>query len=264
MKPKLVTRPPDRFFAFGCSFTNYDWLTWPEPIAADLDITQYYNLGMPGAGNELIFNRLMQVDSRFGLGPSDLVMICWSSICREDRFVDRHWLSPGNIYSQSIYPADFVERYFSDPASVSLHDFAFIRASRVLLEARGCQFHFIQMLDLSVFYDQWTCNKIEHRNELLELELRTILPSFYHVLWDDDIEKRHVIEKQLYGSFNGHPGPAEHLRYLETVFDHKWKELTVSSVNFLEDGYQIARKQGLKGINNFRRLRQPLPAKGIY
>ena len=46
-----------RFFAFGCSFTNYYWPTWADIIGQDSNF--YENWAQPGAGNHFIFNSIM-------------------------------------------------------------------------------------------------------------------------------------------------------------------------------------------------------------
>jgi hypothetical protein len=134
----LITHPIKRFFSIGCSFTSYSWTTWPEILAEDLGIENFYNLGRCGAGNEFMFNRLMQVDQVYDLNENDLVIICWTNICREDRFLGK-WITPGNIYSQDEYNDEFVKKYYFSPELVLLHDFAFIKASRSLLEHKKVQ-----------------------------------------------------------------------------------------------------------------------------
>lgn len=253
---KLINKQPRRFFAFGCSFTSYQWTTWPEIIAEDLGIDEYHNLGIPGAGNELMFNRLMQADTLFKLDEQDLVMICWTNICREDRYVGGNWIAPGNIYSQKEYSDEFVSRYYHDPVSVALHDFAYIKASRFLLEQRGCQWHFMQMLDLVKFHDQWTSDASDLGNlgTIFATESMHILPSFYEVIWGENIEDRHAIEQQLYGKFDGHPSPSEHMQYLSKVFEHDWRAETLARVKLLEDEYHNSR---LNNTGVFSHLRQP-------
>lgn len=252
---RLITKTPKRFFAFGCSFTAYQWATWPEIVADSLGV-EYHNLGMPGAGNELMFNRLMQADTLYDLNEDDLVMVCWTNICREDRFANGGWIAPGNIYSQREYSEEFVNRYYADPASAGLHDFAYIKAARTLLTARNCQWHFLQMLDISRFHDQWTSEESDLGNlrDLFSTEAGNMLPSFYQLLWDDDIEKKHRVERERYGRFDGHPSPAEHLEYLRNVFEHDWDTGTLARVQALQDEYH---QQRLSGLNEFRHLAMP-------
>lgn len=229
----LKNRQVKRLFAFGCSFTNYHWTTWPEIVAEDLEVDEYYNLAVPAAGNELIFNRLMQVDRVFNLGSDDLVMICWTSFNREDRYVNKRWMVAGNIYSQTIYPPEFVRSYYPDPEDAMLHDFAYIRASRVLLEHRGVACHMMQMSDITERLDDWSDKTIENKDDLYELfdnEMLHIKPSFFNVLWGNDISGR--------SNLDAHPSPMEHFEYLRKVFEHDWKPSTILKVQALEDEFR--------------------------
>ena len=60
-----------RFFSFGCSFTRYAWTTWSDIIAEELKVP-YYNYGGAGAGNQYIFNTVMQADAFYKFDENDL------------------------------------------------------------------------------------------------------------------------------------------------------------------------------------------------
>lgn len=63
-----------RYFAFGCSFVNYQWPTIADYIGVNFD--QYYNLGLPGSCNTLSCSRLMEVDEIYQLNPeTDFVSV---------------------------------------------------------------------------------------------------------------------------------------------------------------------------------------------
>jgi len=47
-----------RFFAFGCSFTQYHWPTWANIISKEFK--ESYNYGQVGAGNFFIYQSLME------------------------------------------------------------------------------------------------------------------------------------------------------------------------------------------------------------
>lgn len=251
--PKLITRQPKRLFAFGCSFVNYCWTTWPEIVAEDLDI-DYYNLGAPAAGNEFIFNRLMQADRVYNINQDDLVMICWSSIFRKDKCRNGQWDIPGNVFMQDEFPYDYIKKYYTDEYAVALHNFAYIKASRTLLELKGCQWHFLQMADLSMY-----------KSPLLADEIKYMQPDFYKVLWNDDTDEKEKFENQTYGFFDGHPTPNEALKYLSTVFEHNWKPETVEKVNLNdEELHQLRIKHtGLKFEPYVKHLKNPLLASNI-
>lgn len=250
MKTQLCTVPIKRFFAIGCSFTSFVWTTWSEIIAEDLDI-EYYNLGQCGAGNEFIFNRLMQLDQLYNLNENDLVIICWTNSCREDRFVGE-WLTPGNIFSQKEYSKEFVQKYYSEPENSLLHTFSFLKAARTLLEAKQVQWHFLQMLPIFDLVSQWNYKQMDSSKfaSLIDIEKNFLKPSFYTVLWNDDINIKLEKESKANRIVDGHPSPKEHLAYLQHVFDHSWKQTTVDKVSLLED----EREHHLKLISSYEEL----------
>ena len=102
---------------FGCSFTKYSWGTWANILAKELEPVEYINLGKSGAGNQYIFNMLMQADAVYDFTHEDLVVVQWTNVCREDRYIPQKkdsgpWVTPGNIYSQEEYDTNFVMNYF--------------------------------------------------------------------------------------------------------------------------------------------------------
>lgn len=237
----LITKPIKRFFAIGCSFTIYDWTTWPEIIAEDLNVDEYYNLGKVGAGNEYIFNKLMQADQLYDLNENDLIIICWTNACREDRYIGK-WVCPGNIFTQQEYSDDFIKKYYLNPEEALLHDFAYIKASRILLTHKKVQWHFLQMLDITKFPNQWDQSTMPLKfQNLFQTEINYLKPSFYTVLWDDDYEtNKYNKEIQIFKQVDGHPSPYEHLKYLQGVFAHTWKQKTIQQIKELEEVYQQA------------------------
>ena len=104
----LIIKKPKRLFTFGCSFTKFYYPTWANIIAHDLEIP-LYNYGKPGAGNQYIFNTIMQADTIYNFNKDDLIMVCWSSISREDRYKDGNWMVAGNIYTKLRYDSAYIK-----------------------------------------------------------------------------------------------------------------------------------------------------------
>jgi hypothetical protein len=71
-----------RFFSFGCSFTK----SWETPTWADyvgIEFENFYNLGMPGLGNNLIMQRFIEADSYYNFNQeTDVIMIAISGLGR--------------------------------------------------------------------------------------------------------------------------------------------------------------------------------------
>jgi hypothetical protein len=99
-----------RLFTFGCSFTFYSYPTWANIMSKNFNDIEFYNFGASGGGNQFISNRITEVNRKFKFNEDDLIMVMWSTHCREDRFVNEYWKIPGNIFSQNEYSEKFVKQ----------------------------------------------------------------------------------------------------------------------------------------------------------
>lgn len=133
-----------QLFTFGCSFTSYNWSTWADILGREFD--QFENLGISGAGNTYIFNKLMQCIAEGKIEKSSTVIVMWSNVIREDRYINNDWISPGCIYNQNTYQEGFMK--FVDPVGLFIRDCAHIAAVTLALEQIGCKFIFLSMMPL--------------------------------------------------------------------------------------------------------------------
>lgn len=74
-----------RFFAFGCSFTNYFYPTWADFVGYNFD--EFYNFGNSGLSNKTIGDRLIEVDNHYKFDNNDTVIISLSGLGRYNFFV---------------------------------------------------------------------------------------------------------------------------------------------------------------------------------
>ena len=235
MSKQLYHNKPKRLFTFGCSFTRYMWGTWANALAQELDC-QFVNFGKSGAGNHYIFNMLMQADAVYNFTHEDLVIVQWTNVCREDRYLPQAengpWITPGNIFSQEEYSQEFVKKYFSEYGAY-VRDFAFIKAAHEMLKHKT-QWHFLQMCDILKQTDQWIPNNREKNYRIDQMEeyyngsLQFLLPSFYQTLYNNNLENkfkndRKIVHKKFQ---DGHPSPMEHYFFLKNTFKHDWKDST--------------------------------------
>jgi hypothetical protein len=246
----IISRRPKRVFAFGCSFTDYNWTGWPEIIAYDLQ-APLYNFGRMAAGNQYIFNAIMQADASFRFDIDDLVMVCWTNVCREDRYLQDSWDLKGNILTSPDVDVAYIDKYV-DPFGYLLRDMASIHAADVLLQHRGVQYHHLQMIDLLNRQDQWnpennllgTAAQMHMVTSMYADVISRLNESFYQVLWNNDLDgKMRQDRLDIDESFSdGHPLPAEHLVYLQTIFEHDWRSETVQAVR----NSQLALREHIK------------------
>lgn len=125
-----------RVFAFGCSFTNYRWPTWADLLSLECKYATYHNFARAGLGNTAIFCRLVEANKRFNFTNSDLILLMWSSFCREDRWLSGRWFPRGNVYN-SDYPKEFVKN-FTDPVGYLIRDHALINGANAYLNNLNC------------------------------------------------------------------------------------------------------------------------------
>ena len=240
-----------RFFAFGCSFTHYKWATWANILGYELDC-EFYNFGKSGAGNTFIANMVSQADAYFNFRETDLVVVSWTNISREDRWLNNHgWVTPGNIYSQQDYNKEFVDKWAND-SHFALRDFANIHLVKKLLEQKT-DYRFLQMCDIVKIINQWQPDsvidkKVKNIAKLYNSSISQILPSFYDVLWRGDVGNKWKKDwKEIHPHFSdGHPTPWEHLKYLERTICPDISDRTKTAVSkmysewqeFIRDGYK--------------------------
>ena len=99
----------NKLFCFGCSYTSYRWKSWADYLS------NYYEssdiCGMGGTGNIAIFDNVIATmdDIREG----DTVVVQWSGLLRDDKFIDGDWISEGDPFISPYYSNDYLKKYFS-------------------------------------------------------------------------------------------------------------------------------------------------------
>jgi len=197
-------------WTFGCSFTKYHWKTWADHLS---DIYgKVTNCGLAGAGNYYIFQRILQEYSLGNIDRNDLIMICWTGHFRKDNKFKGHWHCYGNLAgegpSQDYWTKDFVTNY-CDPDFFLERDLYFALA---INEIFPNVINF-SMGDIGLInqYENNRATSDPYRKKVTRL-LRRFYPSFYEVLWNNDITS-------ISNRRDKHPTEDEHKIYLQKVFN---------------------------------------------
>jgi hypothetical protein len=201
-----------RLFTFGCSFTNYQWSTWADCLAPEFDY--FENWGQAGAGNQYIFNSIVEADLRNNFSNGDTVVVCWTNIYREDRYFKNKW---NTLFYEDSRLKSFIELCV-DERGCLIRDLAVIAVIQNLLSNKpGVTWKFLSMCDITK-EDVWANNDTVHQDivTLYRSVIDSILPSFRSILrplgWGGDspdwIKTR---------NHDPHPNPEEHLEYLDKV-----------------------------------------------
>jgi hypothetical protein len=202
-----------RLFTFGCSLTWYKWPTWADILGKEFDY--FENWGQSGAGNQFIFNSIVECLARKTITANDTFIIMWTSVAREDRYVDNQWLTPGNIYTQNIYDHEFVKK-FADNKGYLIRDLALIDAVKTILDSKKIRYIFLSMVPISniTHWDTATISNIDEITGLYKKTIDSIRPSMFETIFNNDWNRpaNSNIPKEL-----DHPVPMEHLAYIDKI-----------------------------------------------
>lgn len=177
----------NRFFAFGCSFTKYFWPTWADIVGKEFEY--YENWGAGGAGNHYIFNSLIECIQQNKINRNDTIIICWSNVAREDRYIN-NWVFSGNVFTSTVYPTEWVNKFITERGCL-IRDLAYIKSADMILKNLGCNYKFISVCPIS-YYSLHDQNTVENKDvlKLYSDVLDTIKPSFFEVIFNFDWTSR--------------------------------------------------------------------------
>jgi hypothetical protein len=214
------------------------WPTWADVMAKEMPNTEFFNLGKSGSGNLLISLRVAEANNRFKFTETDLIMIMYSSYCREDRWVEGDWISCGNIYNNDIYPRDWVKK-FADEKGYLIRDAALIDLTSNYLEMLPCKS--VEMLSVPFVRGAERC------------DVRTVVPEDLAELYSKTFSKLKpsIFEIELagkgvdyHGFKDGHPSTIRYFNYLEKL----GISLSTSTKKFAEDSTQLLKEATNRNI----------------
>jgi hypothetical protein len=224
-----------RFFAFGCSFTQYYWPTWADIISNEFK--ESHNYGRNGAGNFFIYQSLIEAILQHEINKDDLVMIMFSSVTREDRFTkNRGWITPGNLYFQNEYDEKFIKNYMCDHGYL-MRDLNLVTGCMLALDSIGCDYKLMSMVPFnSKQSDGIKMSEIDYLLKFYKTTLNTVEPSVLDTIFKGDWNTRqqrpmYNVSWQKEKYVDNHPTPSEYLEYLQTIIsDIEFNELTLKFV----------------------------------
>jgi hypothetical protein len=235
-----------RFFAFGCSMTDYWWPTWADIIGRQFD--EYYNFGRSGAGNTFIALQIAEANQRYKFNSDDLIIVMWTSTTREDRYVKKYWHTPGNIYTQDYYDTDYIRKY-SDVRGYLIRDLGLITLTLGLLKSIGCDFHMLNMSPFvklpSHYGDYYADNPLEDLQDVISMYQSTIdyiAPDLLSISCNGKWPQVAIAHSKTQ-PMDYHPTPETHLDYVTKAFPGiALSKKTLNWVNFHEGQIRYTKK----------------------
>jgi len=204
-----------RLFTFGCSFTCYMWPTWADIISKEIPNAEFYNFGISGGGNTLISYRIAEANNRYKFTETDLVMVMFTTYCREDRWLtDKGWLAGGNIFNNKYYPDSWV-RDFADERGYLIRDAAVIDLTTKYLNSLSSTPVFMTAVPFVTNAD--SCNNTSRSPDdiraVYEDTFNSLKPSLFELILRGSWQE---LEKD-YKFGDGHPAPIRYYDYLEKL-----------------------------------------------
>jgi len=199
-----------RLFTFGCSFTMYNWPTWADILGKEFEFVE--NWGHSGGGNQFIFNSVVECSLRHKFTPGDTIIIMWTNISREDKYVNNKWLFSGNMYTTNLYSREYKEKY-TDLKGFLIRDLAFIHSTKKYLEFLNVKHIFLSMVPITN-WDQYNATEIKHVERICDLykdTLSFIRKSVFEVIYRFNWDSKERVFRDF------HPTPELHLQYLQTI-----------------------------------------------
>ena len=245
-----------RFFAFGCSFTQYYWPTWADIVSKEFK--ESYNYGCNGAGNFFIYQSLIEAILRHKINKDDLVMVMFSNVTREDRFTKkRGWITPGNLYFQNEYDEKFTKNYMCDHGYL-MRDLNLATGCILALDSIGCDYKFMSMVPFnSKKSDGIKMSEIDYLLKFYKTTLDTVEPSVLDTIFKGDWNSRqprpvYNVSWQKEKYVDNHPTPSEYLEYLQTIISNiQFNELTLKFVQ--QSNQQVLSKDFTPSTFKFHR-----------
>lgn len=183
-----------RLFTFGCSFTKYSWPTWADILGTKF--VEHNNWGMPGAGNQYIFNSLVECSKRNQFKAGDTVIIMWTTVSRYDYYANGKWQALGEVLLNQTFPKKFTETFF-DFRGYLIRDLAVMSAAKSLLESCGVEYHFLSMTPFDHIVTEehngifdYVKLKSEDVFALYQEELDIIKPSIFDTVFSGNWSNR--------------------------------------------------------------------------
>lgn len=206
-----------RFFAFGCSFTQYSWPTWADIIAWDLNIS-YENWGIAGLGNVGIFHRMVECDLKNNFKSDDLIIPVWSTWTREDRYLKNTWETHGNVFNNSFYDRKFLSKYWSLENDIIKNSTAIISANKIF--------------NLRVQGHIQTPAKFESNEKLFSVQETRLFDFYKQHFSNDNIFNTNSVSVYDYLIGDGHPDMLQHLNYVnEKIYPKLGLTLKPETIN---------------------------------
>lgn len=253
----MLSTEYNRLFTFGCSFTDYYWITWADIVAAYLDI-ESYNFARMGSNTHAIAFSILQADRKYKFTDKDCIIVEWTAIGRDFNITKNNDI---NIcINNSVYTGNR-DTFGSTSGSLNhvfsnvQHMYTIEKAFNIIsVHMANNKEYFYNVIDAIYGKNK---DQIEKIFELYKDLLAK--PNFF----DTVLESNWQYNIKKYNISDNHPLPKEHSEFCKKVFNvypnadlqEKIELSNTVIVNKLSGRH--ARLKKLANMTNYRHLHFP-------
>lgn len=241
------------------------WPTWADIISSE--VKESYNYGRCAAGNFFIYQSLIEAIIRHKIDKNDLVMIMFSNVTREDRFVKARggWITPGNLYFQTEYDEEFLKKYLCDHGYL-MRDLNLVHGCKLALDSIECDYELMSIVPFnsSRSDDQLMDNNVDYLLDFYRPVIAELHPSVLDLVfsgnWNNNKPRpTYSVTWRTEQIQDNHPIPVEHLSYLTRLFpDICYSRETLDMVSHFTELIYDSEYSGECLVNDkIRRLGEP-------
>ena len=231
-----------RLYTFGCSMTQYHWPTWANIVGTCWN--KFENWGQLGAGNQYIFNSVIECDARNNFNSDDTVLIMWSGISRIDYYQFNAW-----GHAHSMYPdKNKLDYPVCCPDGYEILSFAYMQAIGGFLKSKKVAFKMMAWHPYKSSSDAYNLYSSTLDNiEVLSFESFDIKQAVFRINNTD------TLTKELYNRLYGPDWPS-----LTDIQNNSYNTTPEIQIEINEFSELLKQDKRLNIINNEREL-HPTP-----
>lgn len=197
----------NRFFAFGCSYTNYFYPTWADLIGSNYK--QYYNYGQPGCSNWYIFNAIIEANIIHKFTKEDTIFIAWTGIDRADGYINNAWKL--QLHRDENYYINYLDQF----KGKLLELMNYVTVLKDLFNAKEISYKFLILTNIDHDYHAFTKDNCHDVVDFYKDSISLIYPGFHQVLTNNRDRPIVIAGRSI---DDGHHLPWEHYDYVAKFF----------------------------------------------
>lgn len=239
----MLSTEYNRLFTFGCSFTDYHWITWADIVAAYLDI-ESYNFGMPGANNMGIAWTILQADRQYKFTSEDCIIVEWTTLGRDYILVED--CNTVNVKTFYYTNRDTFGHFTGDLRHV------FNNIQQMYTIEKAYNIHSVHMANNSQYLQMiietlYKNNKFEVES-MCEIYAELLFqPNFVDTVLNGKID----FNKEKYNIADDHPLPNQHYEFCNKIFGITLNQSLQEKINQSTDAvrnilYRVPHKRYIK------------------